>query len=434
LEHGGVRKKAKGAKELYQVRLRHDRQFMYGWLSKKEAGKYDIPRHLSGQIALLLDSDTCYAGCMKEYKLVIARKYYAGVAMREAGTLYWLLTDHLGSTSKVANYDGLTVHSEQMYKPFGEKRYPAGASTLPTTYRYTGQRSETGLGPAGGEGLMFYNSRWFDPMLGRFAQPDTVIPNPGDPASFDRYSYVRNNPLRYIDPNGHDPTCTLLLDGQCVKWSDNRTIEPRASTCHYGTPIYINGKRCILVPIENKNLSTYNYADVKEANKQGTDYESHANDELTVKVYYPGGGYEEITAPWRFWYGVEGVLQAGTGIYYDGRPIYAGSWKGTWKNNSKNERDYFEGTASFYWGYGATGNPLRPYIDAAVGSDYKGMIFYIPILDGYKGMSGVVYGVDTGGDINDDTIEIFTGTGLVTKDSHIRAIDSTRVYIVVCSD
>jgi hypothetical protein len=54
------------------------------------------------------------------------RYSYAGgtrVAMREAGTLYWLLTDHLGSTSKAANSDG-SLHSEQMYKPFGEKRYP----------------------------------------------------------------------------------------------------------------------------------------------------------------------------------------------------------------------------------------------------------------------------------------------------------------------
>jgi hypothetical protein len=32
-------------------------------------------------------------------KLVIARKYYAGVGMRENGTLYWLLTDHLGGTN-----------------------------------------------------------------------------------------------------------------------------------------------------------------------------------------------------------------------------------------------------------------------------------------------------------------------------------------------
>ena len=35
--------------------------------------------------------------------------------------------------------------------------------------------------------------------------PDSIIPNPGDPVSYDRFAYVRNNPLKYIDPSGHDP-------------------------------------------------------------------------------------------------------------------------------------------------------------------------------------------------------------------------------------
>jgi RHS repeat-associated protein len=46
-----------------------------------------------------------------------------------------------------------------------------GASTLPTTFRFTGQRQES-------FGLYFYQSRWYDPLLGRFAQADSVIPNP----------------------------------------------------------------------------------------------------------------------------------------------------------------------------------------------------------------------------------------------------------------
>ena len=34
-------------------------------------------------------------------------------------------------------------------------------------------------------------------------QPDSIVPNPGNPQDLNRYSYVRNNPVRYTDPTGH---------------------------------------------------------------------------------------------------------------------------------------------------------------------------------------------------------------------------------------
>jgi RHS repeat-associated protein len=54
-----------------------------------------------------------------------------------------------------------------------------------------------------GFGLMFFNARWLDPAIGRFAQADSIVP-PGV-QGLDRYAYVNNNPLNYIDPSGHDP-------------------------------------------------------------------------------------------------------------------------------------------------------------------------------------------------------------------------------------
>ncbi len=52
-------------------------------------------------------------------------------------------------------------------------------------------------------GLYFYHARYYDPALGRFIQPDTIVPNPGDPQALNRYSYAANNPVRYMDPSGH---------------------------------------------------------------------------------------------------------------------------------------------------------------------------------------------------------------------------------------
>ena len=63
---------------------------------------------------------------------------------------------------------------------------------------YTGQRLEAEIG------LYFYNARFYDPVLGRFAQADTIIPGAGNPMALDRYAYVENNPLKYIDLDGHE--------------------------------------------------------------------------------------------------------------------------------------------------------------------------------------------------------------------------------------
>ncbi len=79
------------------------------------------------------------------------------------------------------------------FQPFGETRSSTG--TTPTDKLFTGQRLD-------GTGLYFYNARYYDPKIGRFISPDSVVPNFVNPQSFNRYSYVLNNPLRYNDPTG----------------------------------------------------------------------------------------------------------------------------------------------------------------------------------------------------------------------------------------
>ena len=44
-------------------------------------------------------------------------------------------------------------------------------------------------------------------MLGRFIQPDTIVPEPGNPQALNRYSYVANRPTVYVDPSGHVQVC-----------------------------------------------------------------------------------------------------------------------------------------------------------------------------------------------------------------------------------
>jgi RHS repeat-associated protein len=75
---------------------------------------------------------------------------------------------------------------------------PTSKRSLPRTY--TNQRSEMDT-----LGLMFYQARFYDPSLGRFAQADSIVP--GGVQGLDRYAYVFNSPLNLVDPSGHNPEC-----------------------------------------------------------------------------------------------------------------------------------------------------------------------------------------------------------------------------------
>ena len=152
------------------------------------------------------------------------KKYYsiAGmmVATQDASGLQYLLTDHLGSTVAVTNSSG-TLTSQQRYLPFGAIRTIPNSPILGTDFGYTGQRMlDAGMG-----GIMDYKARFYSPYINQFIQPDTIIPNPANPQSWNRFSYVYNNPIKYSDPTGHcaDPAtgtiCLGLVPTGPVGWA-----------------------------------------------------------------------------------------------------------------------------------------------------------------------------------------------------------------------
>jgi hypothetical protein len=47
------------------------------------------------------------------------------------------------------------------------------------------------------------NARFYVVSIGRFASADSIVPEPTNPQSHNRYSYVLNNPLLLTDPSGH---------------------------------------------------------------------------------------------------------------------------------------------------------------------------------------------------------------------------------------
>jgi RHS repeat-associated protein len=103
--------------------------------------------------------------------------------------------DHLGSSSVVTDADG-EAREQTRYMPFGGKRGD-GAGITASNYLFTDQELDKE------SGLYNYDARLYDPIIGRFVSADTVVPGKYKSQAHDRYAYVLNNPLVYVDPTGH---------------------------------------------------------------------------------------------------------------------------------------------------------------------------------------------------------------------------------------
>jgi hypothetical protein len=89
-----------------------------------------LPREPDGRLILTHLPDSSCGTQFTPHRLVTTRKYYyAGgqrIALRESGTLYYLFSDHLGSTGVSYRPSDLQT-VRQLYKPWGEvsKQYYA---------------------------------------------------------------------------------------------------------------------------------------------------------------------------------------------------------------------------------------------------------------------------------------------------------------------
>lgn len=141
-------------------------------------------------------------------------------------SLYYLLSDHLGSTALTLDEGGNQV-AELRYSAWGETRYTDGET--PTQRRYTGQLEMEA-------GLYFYNARYYDPELSRWTSPDSIVADPYNPLDWDRYNYVRSNPLKYIDSDGHNPLIVIALIGAVIFLSQIPSDQYQSDQSNQGDP------------------------------------------------------------------------------------------------------------------------------------------------------------------------------------------------------
>ena len=114
------------------------------------------------------------------------------------GKKFFYHPDHLGSTDIVTNESGDAVE-ETTYKPYGEVQ-SGGVSR----FLFTGKELDKE------SGLYYYGARYYDPFFSHFIQPEKEISDIYNPQSHNRYSYVLNNPYRFIDPTGEVPVDIIV--------------------------------------------------------------------------------------------------------------------------------------------------------------------------------------------------------------------------------
>lgn len=111
--------------------------------------------------------------------------------------------DHLGSLTLITNAAGGQIE-RLAFEAFGKRRFANGTDDPGNTlFGITTDRGFTSHEHLDEIALIHMNGRVYDPLLARFMTADPQVQFAGNLQSYNRYSYVNNNPLAYIDPSGY---------------------------------------------------------------------------------------------------------------------------------------------------------------------------------------------------------------------------------------
>ncbi len=145
---------------------------------------------------------------------VISTRYFVG--------------DHEGSTSVLTD-ESQRVSERNSYDSWGKRRHADGTDDPSCSQVSQSTRGYTGHEHLDAVCLINMNARLYDPSIGRFLSADTIVQNPANGQSHNRYSYVNNNPLNATDPTGHElanedaaiNSLIIAIDGSTMDGDDD---------------------------------------------------------------------------------------------------------------------------------------------------------------------------------------------------------------------
>lgn len=167
----------------------------------------------------VLNESSLGATNLREY-VYLNNKRLARIDVPTPLTVKYYFSDNLESASVITDANGtMPPLQESDYYPYGgEIAVTTGDSN---TYKFTSKERDIE------STLDYFGARHYASTLGRFHTPDPLLNSgkPSDPQTWNRYAYTRNNPLKYVDPNGlyeYSATCKKGTAGDSCRQNQRR--------------------------------------------------------------------------------------------------------------------------------------------------------------------------------------------------------------------
>lgn len=176
-------------------------------------------------------------------------------------SLYYVMTDHLGSWNKVMDEDKNIVQQTH-FDPWGNRMSYTAWNTLQIQTTFPFSRGYTGHEHYDHFKIINANARLYDPVIGRFFSPDPFVQAPDFTQNYNRYSYCLNNPVMYCDPSGElleIPMLGLAFVGDLISNLINGIENPINNAWNNANTVVNGMEHCcqFSVPIGNNTNLTF---------------------------------------------------------------------------------------------------------------------------------------------------------------------------------